>query len=113
MGNLKKNDEFIIVNLIKYGLSKQTNAQFDEYILSSFDAFCQNKQEIIMDLRYILRANETIRNLLFYPIEIDSVFNDRKRAADDNSNLFRLNLLLLFSNAESLIINTGGNQSFS
>ena len=98
----KKNDEFIIVNLIKYGLSKQTNVQFDEYILSSFEAFCRNKHEIILDLHRLQFANDKIRHLLLHPIEKDY----QKRACDDFTNLFRLKLLSLFPNAQSLIVDT-------
>ena len=98
----KKNDEFIIVNLIKYGLTKQTNVQFDEYILSSFEAFCQNKREIILDLCLLTSANDKIRNLLMHPIECD----DTKRVDDDFTNLFRIDLLTLFPNAQSVIVDT-------
>merc|ERR1712048_378727 len=101
---LKKNEEFIIVNLIKRGLSKQTNVQFDEYILSSVDAFCQNKREIILYLHFLNEgANDNIRNLLLHPIDN----NDHNRADDDHTNLFYTELLTLFPNAESLIVHTG------
>merc|ERR1740123_274451 len=98
---LKKNDRVIIGNLLKYALNKQSVMEFDEYIIDSFNAFRQSKQEIILDLYELSDGNDEMRNLLMHPMK-----NEQKklRYDDDFTNTFRADLLSLYPNTKSLII---------
>merc|ERR1712129_31208 len=98
---LNKNDRFVIDNLFKYALNKQSLIEFDEYILESFNAFRQNKQEILLDLCLLEEdGDDQIVNLLMHSMEE----NGKMREDDDFTNLFRDDLLLLFPNAKSLTV---------
>jgi len=106
---LKKNDRFVIDNLLKYALNKQSLIEFDEYILESFIAFRQNKQEIILNLTELKKSDGKILNLLMHPIEK----KDKVRENDDFVNCFRDEMLLLFPNVNSLVVNTHKKNSLS
>merc|ERR1712228_629678 len=93
-----KSDVFILEKLI--------NKQIDGYIYDNLNTFIQNKKEIILDLYWLNddSVNDTIRNLLFYPLEKMKSGKGSKRKKKDFTNLFRSELLSLFPNAESMII---------
>ena len=96
---LNKNDRFVIDNLLKYALNKQSLIEFDEYIIESFNAFRQNRQEISLSLFFLERIADTeSHKLLFYSAKK----NQQQRQSDDFSNLFRSELLSLFSGARVL-----------
>merc|ERR1712190_47633 len=98
---LNKNDRFVIGNLLKYALTKQSLIEFDEYILESFNAFRQNKKEIVVFQSHLKKGVEEIRNVLFYPMDSKQT---KKGQHDEFLNLFRTELLSLYPNAQSLII---------
>lgn len=79
-------------------------------------AFKENKKEIILDLRFLntSRVNKKIRNLLFYPLERRRAKEESKRESTDFTNLFRSDLLKMFENAQSMIIQSAtGSYSMS
>merc|ERR1712228_797830 len=112
MGN--KNDFFIIEALMNQSLKKQTNVTLPSFICDCFQAFTQNKKQIILNLRQLNEYGDTrINNLLFHSLDERKYDQEIKRNDDDQSNLIRLELLFLFSNIKSLIIQSSGDLGYS
>lgn len=117
---LKKKQVYVLSNLISYALTKQSAIQFDEYLVESFDAYRLHKKEIILDLLCLEEdANKTIRYTLMHPLENDdeeAEYEEEsesdseeqnvvcKPSPDGFSNLFRVELLSLFPNVQSIIV---------
>merc|ERR1711933_215101 len=107
-----KNYHFILKNLLN------NNLILPLFIRECFDAFCQNKQQIVFDMHSINRDNsdKKILNLLFHSLDKRDTakVKESKRSPDDFSNLLRGDLLALFPNVKTLIIrSTRGESSFS
>merc|ERR1712228_165063 len=72
LGGIKtnKNDFFIIEALMNHSLKKQTNVTLPSFICDCFQAFTQNKKQIIFDLHYLNRdGDKRINNLLFHSLD--------------------------------------------
>merc|ERR1712228_610173 len=114
-----KNDFFIIEALMNQSLKKQTNVTLPSFICDCFQAFTQNKKQIIFDLYYLNNyGDKRINNLLFHSLDKRDVRYNKeiKREDDDQNNLVRLKLLSLFPNIKTLIIQStdvNGVYSFS
>merc|ERR1712228_360626 len=105
--NIKKNkNDFLIIQaLMNQSLRKQTNVVLPSFICDCFQAFTQNKKQIIFDL-YRLNdyGDKRINDLLFYSLDGRDHNKEIKRNDDDQTNLIRLELLSLFPNIKTLII---------
>merc|ERR1712228_821348 len=112
-----KNDFFIIEALMNQSLKKQTNVTLPSFICDCFQAFTQNKKQIILNLYYLNEyCDERINDLLFYSLDKRSYNEEIKREDVDQDNLIRLDMLSLFPNIKTLIIQStdyDGEHSFS
>merc|ERR1712228_393538 len=119
MGKSNKNDFLIIEALTNQSLKKQTNVTLPSFICDCFQAFTQNKKQIILNLSYLYEyGDKRINNLLFHSLDKREAWKGEeiKRNDDDQSNLIRSELLSLFPNTKTLIIESssfGGSYSFS
>merc|ERR1712228_1135962 len=115
MGN--KNDFFIIEALMNQSLKKQTNVTLPSFICDCFQAFTQNKKQIIFDFDTLNKyGDKRINDLLFHSLDKRECDQEIKRKHDDQSNLIRSTLLSLFPNVKNLIIQStkwNGDYSFS
>merc|ERR1712228_1051727 len=87
-----KNDFFIIEALMNQSLKKQTNVTLPSFICDCFQAFTQNKKQIIFDLYYLNNyGDKRINNLLFHSLDKRDVRYNKeiKREDDDQNNLVR------------------------
>eukprot|EP01084_Bolivina_argentea_P133547 235673_1 len=129
MGTLEvsKQDILIIRNLINHALKRQTTKTFDDYIYSTFTSFVQSKKQIALNLPELHDSNEKIRNLLMYPMmqrtKVETfekgffgqkyvVYEWKKIKKGDVKNLFRSELLQLFKNAKTVIMQTSQEMGF-
>merc|ERR1712228_914575 len=100
-------------------LKKQTNVTLPSFICDCFQAFTQNKKQIIFDLFYSHKwGDKRINNLLFHSLNQRNHdrYQESKRKDDDKNNLIRSELLSLFPNIKTLIIQStsgSGSHSFS
>merc|ERR1712228_1081907 len=112
-----KNDFFIIEALMNQSLKKQTNVILPSFICDCFQAFTQNKKQIIFDLYYLNEdGDKRSNNLLFHSLDKREYNKEIKRKDVDQSNSVRLELLSLFPNIKALIIQSTdgiGSVSFS
>merc|ERR1712228_803429 len=110
-----KNDFFIIEALMNQSLKKQTNVILPPFICDCFQAFTQNKKQIILNLDYLNEyGDKRINDLLFHSLDRRQYDKVIKRKDDEKNNLIRLELLSLFPNIKTLIIqSTDGEHSFS
>merc|ERR1712228_935051 len=111
-----KNDFFIIEALMNQRLKKQTNVTLPSFICDCFQAFTQNKKQIILNL-YLLNkyGDKRINNFLFHSLDQRRSDKESKRKDVDKNNLICLELLSLFLNCKTLIIQSttsDGSDSF-
>merc|ERR1712228_140144 len=100
-----KNDFFIIEALMNERLKKQTNVTLPPFICDCFEAFTQNKKQIIIDLNSLNEfGDKRINNLLFYALDQRKSHLEIKREDVDQTNLICSELLSLFPNIKTLII---------
>merc|ERR1712228_699618 len=94
-----KNDFFIIEALMNQSLKKQTNVTLPSFICECFQAFTQNKKQIIFNLDSLNRfGDKRINDLLFHSLDQRKQRKEIKRNDDDHNIFFRLELLSLFPN---------------
>eukprot|EP01084_Bolivina_argentea_P271770 462515_1 len=110
----------IIKCLINHTLGKQITKKIDPYIYSTFECFCQSKQQIALDLYQLKKADEKMRNLIMYSMDECvhfRVYKEEKARVDtDFRNLFRSQIFQIFKNIKTVIIKTtsvGGILSYS
>merc|ERR1712228_582533 len=112
-----KNDFFIIEALMNHSLKKETNVTLPPFICDCFQAFTQNKKEMIFRFNYLHEfGDKRIKNLLFHSLDQRRFDKEFKRNDVDQNNLIRLEMLSLFPNIKTLIIhstNWNGSDSFS
>ena len=100
-----KNDFVIIEALMNQSLKKQTNVTLPSFICDCFQAFTQNKKQIIFNLGFWDKYGDTkINDLLFHSLDKSGYNEDIKRNDEDQSNLVRSELFSLFPNVKTLII---------
>merc|ERR1712228_1125240 len=118
LSNIKKNknDFFIIEALMNQSLNKQTNVTLPSFICDCFHAFTQNKKQIIFDLENLNdNGDKRINDLVFHSLDQGRYYYKESKRKDKN-NLIRLELLPLFPNIKTLIIqstNHDGHNCFS
>ena len=109
-----KNDFFIIQALLNQSLKKQTNVTLPSFICDCFQAFTQNKKQIIFELYYLNEyGDKRINDLLFYSLDKRWYSEEIKRKDDDQSNLVRTKFLSLFPNCKTLIIQSTREDGYS
>eukprot|EP01084_Bolivina_argentea_P291447 500911_1 len=112
LGNIKihKKDVIIIENLINNILHKPTTKRFNDYVYSTFLAFCNNKKEIILDLSKLIKADAKMVNLIMYSLDWNYTSTDygtlKLRNDNDSTNLFRTELFDVFKNVKTIRIMT-------
>merc|ERR1712228_465934 len=98
-------------------LKKQTNVILPSFICDCFQAFTQNKKQIIIDLYQLYNnGDKRINDLLFHSLDKRDYDKESKRNDDDENNLVRFEMLSLFPNIKTLTIqstNDIGYYSFS
>eukprot|EP01084_Bolivina_argentea_P207028 353320_1 len=100
---INKNEISAIKHLFFKILKKPTKHSVDKYIYNTFLAFVQSKKQIILDLHKLYEANNPFIDILMHKINSDHIdFRD----ASDFTNLFGPNMLLIFKNVTTIIINT-------
>eukprot|EP01084_Bolivina_argentea_P258096 434983_1 len=109
-------DRTIISTLINWKLGTETNDMpYDLYILQSFQAFCEAKRYIVINLEYMDRYFN-----LLHPLIMHSVVPDDKNHKLTHlgfqyyeKNLFRKRIFQLFPNLGSIIIYCVSNENTS
>ena len=133
--DVSKDTLFIIENLIAKKLKKESKASFPPFVIDCFDAFTQNKMEIVFDMIELKRGDKRMNDLVFHPLEKrnsrepknetkrsdddlhnfvpampisiwDLLKNETERSDDDLHNLVRSEVFELFPNAKKMIIQT-------
>eukprot|EP01084_Bolivina_argentea_P093077 167418_1 len=100
---LTKKDYKLLSNLINQNLGTNNN-NYPNYINNTFEAFVYNKKQIVINLLYVELYFGAIKDLLFYPIS--KYIRNEKTGKNSMTNLFKPILFKLFSNVESIIMNT-------
>ena len=105
---------FIIENLINHSLKKQTKAFFPQFIMDCFEAFIQNKKQIIFDLHQLDKpyehGNRTMNDFMhlffhnFHSLNRREHEKDIERNDEDFTNLPKSDILSVFPNAKTLIM---------
>ena len=82
------------------------NIKIDNFMLSTFQCFIENKKEIKLCCRMLERTNKRIRDTIMYQmVEYKSKITKFTRLKEtDFTNLFRPELFKIFINAKSLIL---------
>eukprot|EP01084_Bolivina_argentea_P194277 333301_1 len=116
-----RGDILIIRNLINHVLNRKTSQTFDPFIYSTFYSFCQHKKQIILDLPQLcITADVQIVDLIMFPMDVSSVNGSNAQFVKSDieeiegsqqdfnclSNLFRPELLEIFSNTKTIIMRT-------
>ena len=102
---------YIIENLINHSLKKQTKASFPPFIMDCFQAFIQNKKQIILNLfQFDQYVDSEICEFLFHSLNVDK---EIKRKDDDYRNLIRNEIFFLFPKAKILLIKSASFWSYS
>merc|ERR1712228_271277 len=107
LNGVKQNkiNRFYVENLMNLCLKKETKASFPPFIIECFDAFIQNKKQIIFDLCWLYDyGDERMNNLLFHSLEHREYDEEIKRKDDDKNNLMKSEIFSLFKNTQILII---------
>merc|ERR1712228_881434 len=100
---------FYVENLMNLCLKKETKASFPPFIAECFDAFIQNKKQIIFNLFYLdENGDERMNNLLFHSLEQREYNEEIKRKDDDQNNVMKSEIFSLFKNVQTLIIQSTG-----
>merc|ERR1712228_802939 len=112
-----KVNRFYVENLMNLCLKKETKASFAPFIIDCFDAFIQNKQQIIFDLFYLYDGSDKrMNNLLFHSLEQRWHIAEIKRKDDDQNNMMKSEIFLVCKHVQTLIIqstNFDGLHSYS
>ena len=96
---LSANHILVIKTLFDNILGKMTKPTLDTYICDTFEAFRNNKKQIILHLYLLQRdANKEILDLIMYPLE--------KGTNKKLDNILRPEMFLIFTNIDTLIIDT-------
>eukprot|EP01084_Bolivina_argentea_P226122 382001_1 len=86
-------------------VTEKLSEDLSPYIYSTFTTFIHSKKQIVLDLFELhSKANSKIRDLIMY--RMDSENNASHRADNDDCNLFRNDLCLIFKNAKTILIRT-------
>merc|ERR1712228_1167457 len=100
-----KVNRFYVSNLMNLCLKKETKALFPPFIIECFDAFIQNKKQIIFNLYYLYDdGDKRMNNLLFHSLEQRWYNKEIERRVNDLSNMMKSEIFSLFKNAETLIV---------
>ena len=98
----------LLNGLIKCEMNNNDNDNlYDPYVVSIFKSFIKTKENITIDYEYLdcQDANKNIVDLIMYPFVVNEDWTIQ-RDVDDNRNLFKSQLLYLFSNIKSITIMT-------
>eukprot|EP01084_Bolivina_argentea_P158021 275313_1 len=96
----------VIKTLVDNILGNTRKITMQKYVFDTFDAFIANKKHVTLDLVELASADHQIRDLIMHPLDERKPWEESKRADSDTSNLFRKVLLLVFTNVQTIIINT-------
>merc|ERR1712228_604067 len=108
-----KNDFLIIQALINQSLKKDTNVILPPFICDCFEAFTQNKKQINLNVLYLEEyGDKRFNDLLFHSLHKVEYKKEFPRNDDDPRNLVRSEMLSIFPNVETLIIQSTGNNGY-
>ena len=108
-GKISDDDVIIIGNLLNNFFGKPRTETFDEYIYSTFQCFCQHKNQIILDLYQLDKnADKRMTDLIMNSSDKVNLYHneEKKRVFGDLSNMFRTELLGMFKNVKTMIMIT-------
>ena len=110
----KENDKAIgiLCDLVRNAVNGMLkNIKIDNFVLSTFQCFVANKKQIKLDVPFLHRTNNKIRDTIMYGmIEHESEITKFERLKEtDFTNLFRPELFKIFTKTKSLTlkVNTG------
>ena len=98
-------------SLFDYYLKKKTKTKHPKYIYSAFTCFVKHKTHIQLDMWNLSRYNKQMRNLIMYSVD-ESDYDDKheyiikKREEGDFNNLFRPEVLQIFTTVKTMTIDT-------
>ena len=102
----------IIISLLRWKLGHTAGDKYDPYIYEMFESFCQHKTQIVWRWKNLIKTDQQIRDLMFYPIMESYGLNkdvtelDIKRIIEDKDNfcnLFRAEICRMFPNVETVV----------
>eukprot|EP01084_Bolivina_argentea_P280498 479709_1 len=107
---VENQDVQLIKSLFSNVLQSQSKSTLDHYIFRTFQSFVTNKQQIILNLPELAKANKDMRDLIMYSLEERNVTHEQKTDSPDMINIGRNNprseIFETFRNVKSLIIQT-------
>eukprot|EP01084_Bolivina_argentea_P000726 1333_1 len=115
--NPKPNDISSISSLIEYELNEKKNSQnnFDKYMLNTFHTYCNNKKTIVFDMTWMEEDKtsvwccfEDLPKLLLHLVIVME-----KKGEINNNSLLKDIVFKLFNNLETIYINNCGFSPFS
>eukprot|EP01084_Bolivina_argentea_P038061 70380_1 len=92
----------VILSLIKWKLTQQTDKKFNKYVYDTFECFCRNKKKISLKFDELVSADQEIVNLIMHNIEAGY---DQK-GEFEQTNLFRKQLFDIFPNLQTVVLQT-------
>eukprot|EP01083_Nonionella_stella_P281162 956667_1 len=98
--DLSRHDRLVLSSLIKWKLGeKDIDGKIDQYMLNTFNAFCQHKRHIVLHYFDLYNKNDAVLvNTIFYRME--------KGLVAENNNIFRKELFTMFQNITNIEIYT-------
>ena len=98
-------------SLFDYYLKKKTKTKHPKYIYSAFTCFVKHKTHIQLNMAPLSSYNEEMRNLIMYSVDISDYIGGKyiikKREEGDFNNLFRPQVLQIFTTVKTMTFDTG------
>ena len=99
-------------SLFDYYLKKKTKTKHPKYIYSAFTCFVKHKTHIQLNIHNLSSYNREMRNLIMYSVdkgdERGHSYIIKKREEGDFNNLFRPEVLQIFTTVKTMTIDTWG-----
>eukprot|EP01084_Bolivina_argentea_P084136 152252_1 len=99
------NSELNMINVIIMDVMGIKKSNYNEYAVQTFNLMRYAKKQIVLSLEPINR-DESVKHLMMDKMEKRNHQEEKMRQHNDNTNLFRKDLLQIFPNVETLTIST-------
>eukprot|EP01084_Bolivina_argentea_P095520 171717_1 len=106
-GIVTKTQRVIIKILLKWAKTR-SKVQIDEYVLETFQSFCQQKTYIVLNLPFLCSYSDPqLTKMIYHGTQMGAHFKPQK---EDKTNIFKKDLFRVFENVQNIDIYTTGIQ---